>query len=182
MKANDDQAQQRACGRRLGVVHHLPAAQFDHGREAGHGAVQRHRPLDERAGRRTGRLHVRPDRQRGAADQGRHHQGLCDRDAGAQSVAARRADHQGGRPAGIRGLGLERAVRPEGHAESRWSTSSPTRSTRRSTTRACASGCSISAATFPTARAAARRALGALVKSEVDKWGKVIKEAGAEVN
>ena len=25
-------------------------------------------------------------------------------------------------------------------------------------------------------------ALGALVKSEVDKWGKVIKEAGAEVN
>ena len=26
------------------------------------------------------------------------------------------------------------------------------------------------------------RALGALVKSEVDKWGKVIKEAGAEVN
>ena len=40
-------------------------------------------PVDERAGRRTGRLHVRPDRQRGAADQGRHHQGLCDRDAGA---------------------------------------------------------------------------------------------------
>ena len=33
--------------------------------------------------------------------------------------AAGRADHQGGRPAGIRGLGLERAVRPEGHAESR---------------------------------------------------------------
>ena len=29
-----DDAQRRPCGRRLGVVHHLPAAQLDHGREA----------------------------------------------------------------------------------------------------------------------------------------------------
>ena len=38
-----EEAQRRACGRRLGVVHHLPAAQLDHGREADLGAVQRHR-------------------------------------------------------------------------------------------------------------------------------------------
>ena len=37
-------------------------------------------PVDECAGRRAGRLHVRPDRQRGAAGEGRHHQGLCDCD------------------------------------------------------------------------------------------------------
>ena len=36
---------------------------------------------------------------------GRHHQGLCGGDAGAQSVAARRADHDGGRPAGLPGPG-----------------------------------------------------------------------------
>ena len=42
----------------------------------------------------AGRLHVRPDRQCRAADQRRHHQGLCDRDAGAQSVAAECSDHQ----------------------------------------------------------------------------------------
>ena len=37
--------------------------------------------------------------------------------AGAQSVAAERADHQGSRHAGVPGLGLERAVRAQGHAE-----------------------------------------------------------------
>ena len=40
------------------------------------GALSGHRSGDERADRRPGRLHVRPDRQRGAADQGRHHQDL----------------------------------------------------------------------------------------------------------
>ena len=35
----------------------------------------------------------------------------------AQSVAAGRADHQGSRAAGVPGVGLERAVRAEGHAE-----------------------------------------------------------------
>ena len=72
-------------------------------------------------------------------------------------VAARRADHQGSRPAGIRGLGLERAVRPEGHAEGGGRQALRRARTRRSTTRACASACSISAATFRTARAAAPR-------------------------
>ena len=83
VKANEDEDEHGARGRRLGVIHHLPAAQLHHGREAHLGAVQRHRSGDERAGRRTGRLYVRPDRQRRAADQWRHHQGLCDRHAGA---------------------------------------------------------------------------------------------------
>ena len=74
-----DEAQHGACRRRLGVVHHLPAAELDPGGEADLDPVPRHRPGDECAGRRPGRLHVRPDRQRGAAGPGRHHQGLCDR-------------------------------------------------------------------------------------------------------
>ena len=46
-------------------------------RQADRRSLQRHGTCDERAGGRTGRLHVRPDRQCGAAGQRRHHQGLC---------------------------------------------------------------------------------------------------------
>ena len=78
-----------ACRRRLGVVHDLPAAQLDHGREADHDPLSGHGPGDERADRRPGRLHVRPDRQRGAADQRRHDQVVRDRNRRAQSRRCR---------------------------------------------------------------------------------------------
>ncbi len=155
------QAEHGACRRRLGVVHHLPAAQLIFGGQADDRAVQRHRPGDERAGRRPGRLHVRPDRQRGAADQ-----------LPAPSRAMRSA-----RPSAIRRCPTcrpprkpacrssrprpgTRCSRPKARP-SRSSTSSAPRSTRRSTTRTPASACSISAATFRTSRAGpagARRA------------------------
>ena len=116
-------------------------------------------PVDERAGRRPGRLHVRPDRQRGAADQGRHHQGLCDRH---RRSAIRRC----------------RTCRPPRKPACRSSRRRPgTRCSRRRARRsrsldklsaaldkalddeARASACSISAATFPARTGAARPAL-----------------------
>ena len=84
-------------------------------------------------------------------------------------------------PAGVRGVGLERAVRPEGHAEAG----------RRQAHRRALQGARRRGRAQAPARPRQRHsgqgrrggaALGALVKSEVDKWGKVIKEAGAEVN
>ena len=84
-------------------------------------------------------------------------------------------------PAGVRGLGLERAVRPEGHAQGG----------RRQALRRALQGARRRGRAQAPARPRQRHsgpdrrgpaALSTLVKSEVDKWGKVIKEAGAEVN
>ena len=123
VKANEDQGQRGACRRRLGLARVVRAAELRSGRQADRRALQRHRTGDERAGGGAGRLHVRPDRQRGAADQRRHHQGLCDRDARAQSVVAECSDHDGSRPAGVPGPGLERDLRAEGNAARRSSPS-----------------------------------------------------------
>ena len=111
------QAQPGACRRRLDLLHHLPAAQFDPRGEADAGAVRRRCAGDERAGRRSGRLHVRRYRHRRSAARARQDQGLCDCFAGAQSGHAQRAHHHRGRAAGVPGVGLERPVRPQGHAE-----------------------------------------------------------------
>ncbi len=51
------------------------------GREADRDPVPGDGSGNECADRRSGRLHVRPDRQPGAADPGRQHQGLCHRHA-----------------------------------------------------------------------------------------------------
>jgi tripartite-type tricarboxylate transporter receptor subunit TctC len=67
----------------------------------------------------AGRLHVRPDRQRGAPGAGGPDQGLCRRHTRAQSDAAQRGDQQGSRASGISGAGLECPVRPERHAQAR---------------------------------------------------------------
>ena len=61
-------------------------------------------------------LHRRPVAQRHPADQGRHHQGLCHRRAGAAGEPSGCADHQGGRR-GFHLQRLERDGRAQGHAE-----------------------------------------------------------------
>ena len=71
----------------------------------------------QRAGRRPGRLHVRPDHQRHGAGPVRPDQGLRDRNPAAPSAVARCSDHDGSRPAGLPGLRLERDVRAQGHAQ-----------------------------------------------------------------
>ena len=108
----------------------------------------------------------------GAAGQGRHDQGLCHRHAGAQSGAAGGADHQGSRPAGVPGAGLERAVRAEGHAAADPRQADRRAATRRWTTRACASACSISAASLPDtdrARPAGARRAGRRARSRAGR-------------
>ena len=103
---------------------------------------------------------------------------LCDRHRGAQSVAAERADLEGSRPAGVPGLGLERADRAEGHAEADRRTSCRPRSTRRSTTRPRASGLLDLGSDIPGKDRRGGPALTTLVKSEIAKWTPVIKAAG----
>ena len=111
------QAQHGTCRRRLDLLHHLPAAQFDPGGEADLGAVRRRRADHDRADRRPDRLHVRRYHRRRLAARGRQHQDLCDRGAAAQSGAAERAVNAGGRTARVPGLRLERLVRAQGYAE-----------------------------------------------------------------
>ena len=111
----------------------------------------------------------------GAADQGRHHQGLCHRDRRAQSGAAGRPDHQGSRPARLPGQRLERAVRAEGHAAG----------DRRQAQR----GALVKAlddenirkrlldlgSVIPPVAERTPASLAALVKSEIAKWTPVVK-------
>ena len=84
--------------------------------QAGARRLPRHQSRAQRPGRRPDRLHGRPVAQRHPADQGRHHQGLRHRCAGAARKPARRADHQGaGRRFHLQRL--ERHGRAQGHAE-----------------------------------------------------------------
>src|SRR5437660_1015891 len=86
--------------RNLGVVMGGGAVhEHDPGR-VHHGAVQGHGAGDDRPGRRQGRLHVRPDHQYHAADQGWDDQGLrrdleCARALAAGGPHARRAELEG---------------------------------------------------------------------------------------
>ena len=151
------QAERGTRRRRLGVLHHQPAAGFDPEGETDHGAVQRRAAGDERAALRPGRLSVRRRDHRRAAARRRQDQGLCDRVAAAQSDPAERADHGRGRPARIPDLGVVRIVRAQGNAASRSSTGCRTRSTRRSTTTTPASACWRSPARSRRSRGAASR-------------------------
>ena len=119
MKANGDKVNMAHAG--VGSVSHITGMllQLDHQGQADPGRLSRHRPGAQRPDGQHGRLHDRPDRQRRAADPGRQHQGVRDRDAGALAGPAQRADHEGGRAAGLRGQRLERGLRAEGHAARR---------------------------------------------------------------
>ena len=77
-------------------------------------------------------------------DQGGQDQGVRRHDQDARAFPAGDPDHAGGRPAGLRGLGLARLLRAEGHAEGRRSTSWPGRSRTPSGTRRSSSGSRIS--------------------------------------
>jgi hypothetical protein len=65
---------------------------------------------------RAGGLHVRSDPEPRAADPGGDHQGVRGGAARALPGPAERADHEGGRPAGVPGERLERNLRAEGDA------------------------------------------------------------------
>ena len=78
--------------------------------------LSRHGACAQRPRRRSDRLHGRPIPQRHPADQGRDHQGLRHRCAGAAGEPSRRADHQGA-GGGLHLLGMERHGRPQGHAQ-----------------------------------------------------------------
>ena len=178
VKANDDKLNMAHAGVGSVSFTHLPAAQPHLGVKPTSIPYNGTGPAHERAGRRPSRLHVRPDRQRRAAGQGRHHQGLCDRHRRTQSGAAGRADHQGGRAAGVPGVGLERAVRAQGHAKADPRQASATRSTRRSTTRATRKRLLDLGSDIPGKDRRGQQALAALVKSEIARWTPIIKAVG----
>ena len=182
VKANARQDQLRACRRRLGVVHDLPAAQPHPGRQADLDPLPGHRAVDERAGRRSGRFHVRPDRQRGAAGQGRHHQGLCDR-APKSAIRRCRTCRPPRRPAcrSSRRRPGTRCSRPKGTPKPIVDKLSDAldkalddEATRK---RLLELGSDI-----PGKDRRGGAPLAALVKSEIAKWSPVIKAAGATVN
>ena len=176
------QAQHVACRRRLDLLHHLPDAQLDPGRETRLGAVQRRRPGHERVDGRSSRLYVRhvltaaPQLQAGTI------KAYAIAARRAQSGAAERAHDPGGRASRVPGIRLECACsRPSRH-RSRSSTSSPTRSTRRSTTTTRASACARSAQDIPDKSRRGQQALRALVKSEIARWTPIIKAANVKLD
>ena len=109
------EAELRPCRRRLDLARVGPRLQFEVRLQAEPGALSRHRAGDPGPRRRPDRLHGRPVAQRHPADQGRHHQGLCHRGAGAAVEPAGRADHQGSRRR-FHLQRLERDGRAQGHA------------------------------------------------------------------
>ena len=117
VKANEAKLNMAHAG--VGSVSHVTCLLLNSSarREADLDPVPRHRPGDECAGRRPGRLHdatrssTRCRRCRAAPSRPMRSARR------AQSGAAECADLEGSRPAGIPGLRLERAVRAEGHAE-----------------------------------------------------------------
>ena len=172
------QAQHGACRRRLDLLHHLPAAQFDPGGEADAGAVHRRRAGHDRADGRPDRLHVRRHHRRRLAARGRQHQDLCDR-GGRSAIRRCRTCRRRRKP------GCPRSRPPPGTAcsrprarRSRSSTGSPTRSTRRSTTRPRASACSQLGSDIPDKPQRGQQPFLALVKSEIARWTPIIKAAG----
>ena len=162
------QAEHGACRRRFGVVHHLPAAQLDPGREADLGALQRHRTGADRPDRRPGRLHVRPDRQRGAA--GARPARSRPMPSAPRAATRRCRTCRPARKPGCRSSRRRPGTRCSRRRtrRSRSSTSSPMRSTRRSPTKACASVCSTSAASFRTRMQRGQQAL-ARARQERDR-------------
>ena len=110
------EAQLRPRRRRLDLARVGHSLQRQVRPQAGARRLSRHRSRPQRPGRRPDRLHGRPVAQRHPADQGRDHQGLCHRRAGAARKPAGRADHQGaGRRLYLQRL--ERHGRAQGHAE-----------------------------------------------------------------
>ena len=115
-KKQGDKANHAHAG--VGSVSHFDrhSAQLDHRHEADLHPLHGDGPGAQRPRVRPGRLHDRPDRQRGRSGQRRFHQGLRHCDACALARAAERADHQGGGPAQLRSQRLERDLRAQGHA------------------------------------------------------------------
>ena len=71
VKANADKVTYRQCRHRRRLPAVRPADREGHGGRPHRGALRRHRAGAHRPGRRTGRLHVRPDHQHHGPDQGR---------------------------------------------------------------------------------------------------------------
>ena len=102
MKANGDKVNEAHAG--VGSVSHTTCMllQLAHRRQADRGRLSRHRPGAERPRRRAGRLTCATRSSTWSPQiQGGNIKAYRDRDARALAGAARRADHQGGRPAGI---------------------------------------------------------------------------------
>ena len=149
--------QLRPCRRRLDLPCRGPRLQRQVRAHAQSHSLSRHRSGAAGHGGRADRLHRRPVAQRHSADQGRHHQGLCDRRARAAGEPAGCADHQGGR----RGFHLQRLERhggAQGHAEGHRRKARRRARARRSTIRRSRRAMSSSAARRRRARNAGRRA------------------------
>ena len=91
--------------------------QPDGGHQPDNGRLSRHGPGHERPDGRARRHGLRAGRRDGGGDSGQQGQGPGRRRPVASCGAARHADLEGGRPAGVSAQHLERRFRAEGHAE-----------------------------------------------------------------
>ena len=141
------------------------------------GALSRHRAGHPGRARRPHSARHHRSAERAGADRGQAHQGAGDLQPRALLRLARRADLRRVRPAGLR-------VRSAGSASSRRparrppsSPGSTARSSRRSPIRPCSSASTCSA---PSRCRARPEEFGRFIRSEYEKWGKVIAESGAK--
>ncbi len=96
-EAERRQGEAGAWRRRRLLAYGVPAVQYRARHQADAGGLSRHRSGGERPGRRPRRFPLRAVRERGRADQGRHHQGLRGRVRTAPGRAPRRPVGEGGR-------------------------------------------------------------------------------------
>ena len=178
IKANKDKVtlRERRHRRRVAPVRHA-VHERDPERSLPHRAVQGHRPGDERPARRPGGFHVRPDHQHHLADQERQGQGLRGHLAEARAVAARHPD--AGR-AGLKGsdVGIWHGLyAPKGTPKpvlDKLVSALQTAMKDRTVNQRFAE---LGAVTVSPDRQNPQ-ALERFLKSEIDKWGPIIRKAG----
>ena len=174
-------AQPGACRRRLDLLHHLPAAQFDRRGEAD--AV----PFNGGAPAMNALVGGQVDYM--CADiitGGPHHEAGKIKVYAIASPArnpalAERADHRGSRPARVPGVRLERPVRPKGTPKPILDRLVDALDKALDDERHAQAHARCSAAIFPTSASAARQPFLALVKSEIARWSPIIKAANVKI-